>query len=136
MAILQGVYVNKIIGREKEICLLRQIQHSKKAEFVALYGRRRVGKTFLIQQCLSNKGVYLECAGLKDGNMHDQLTNFIKSFQAVFHPNLPLAIPRSWRDAFELLTQELKQLPKSKRSLSFWTRFHGLLQRGLDYCKT
>ena len=76
----------KIIGREKEKALLKQIVSSKNAEFVALYGRRRVGKTYLIQQCLSKKGVYLdlECTGFKDGNLQDQLTNFIKSFQDFF----------------------------------------------------
>ena len=37
-----------IIGREKEIAELKRYYHSGRAEFVAVYGRRRVGKTFLI----------------------------------------------------------------------------------------
>lgn len=109
----------KIVGREKEIAILNQIQSSKTAELVAFYGRRRVGKTFLVQQCLSNKGIYLECTGLKDGSMQDQLASFIKSFQAVFYPRLSLSVPKSWRDAFELLTQEIKQMPKSKKVIIF-----------------
>lgn len=133
------VNIIKIVGREKEISVLDQMQSSKRAELVALYGRRRVGKTFLVQQCLSNKGIYLECAGLKDGSMRDQLTNFIKSFQAVFYPNLLIAIPENWRDAFELLTQEIKQISKSKKVIIFldeipWlaTKKSRLLQ-SLDY---
>lgn len=128
-----------IIGRRKEIFLLEQVQRSKNAEFIAIYGRRRVGKTFLIQQCLSKKEVYLECTGLKDGNMQDQLTNFIKSFQIIFHPHLSLAVPKNWREAFELFTQEIKQIPKSKKIIFFldeipWlaTKKSKLLQN-LDY---
>jgi AAA+ ATPase superfamily predicted ATPase len=39
----------KIIGREKEKRLLETILHSKKPEFLVVYGRRRVGKTYLIR---------------------------------------------------------------------------------------
>ena len=131
--------MTKIIGRTKEIAILNQVQSSEKAELVALYGRRRVGKTFLIQQCLSNKGVYLECAGLKDGKMQDQLANFIKSFQVVFCPKYSLSVPTSWREAFELLTDEIRQTSKTKKIILFldelpWlaTKKSRLLQN-LDY---
>ena len=42
--------VNKIIGRQKEIALLQEIVDSSRAEFVAVYGRRRIGKTYLIDK--------------------------------------------------------------------------------------
>ncbi|MDR2472090.1 MAG: ATP-binding protein [Tannerella sp.] len=38
-----------IIGREREKKKLEEIFASKRSEFVAVYGRRRVGKTFLIR---------------------------------------------------------------------------------------
>ena len=41
-----------IIGREKEIEEFRHLYDSGKAEFVAIYGRRRVGKTFLVDETL------------------------------------------------------------------------------------
>jgi AAA+ ATPase superfamily predicted ATPase len=44
-----------IIGREKEIKELRRLYNSNKAEFVAIYGRRRVGKTFLVDETLKGK---------------------------------------------------------------------------------
>lgn len=44
-----------IIGREKEIKELKQLYNSDKAEFVAIYGRRRVGKTFLVDETLKGK---------------------------------------------------------------------------------
>ena len=44
-----------IIGRVKEIDILTRIYQSEKSEFVALYGRRRVGKSFLIEEVFRNK---------------------------------------------------------------------------------
>ncbi|MBQ3656721.1 MAG: ATP-binding protein [Bacteroidales bacterium] len=46
---------NNIIGRVQEIRLLDDLVASNKAEFVALYGRRRVGKTYLLQQYFDGK---------------------------------------------------------------------------------
>ncbi|HQS93152.1 MAG TPA: ATP-binding protein [Alphaproteobacteria bacterium] len=127
-----------LIGRKKEQRLLEKVMASEQAEFVAVYGRRRVGKTYTIQQCLSHAGVYFECTGTKDGNLHDQLLNFIKSFESTFYPKLSLKTPKSWREAFELLTLEIKKYPRQKIVLFFdelpWlaTRKSGLIQ-SLDY---
>jgi len=64
--------MTQIIGRKREREILSQILTSKKAEFIAVYGRRRVGKTFIIEQFFSHADIYFECTGIKDGNMHDQ----------------------------------------------------------------
>lgn len=47
--------MDKLIGRKKELHLFNQIKDSKSSSFVAVYGRRRVGKTFLIRQAFDNK---------------------------------------------------------------------------------
>jgi hypothetical protein len=47
--------IPEIIGRKKEQEKLQRIVESKKSEFLALYGRRRVGKTFLIKEYFSQK---------------------------------------------------------------------------------
>lgn len=128
----------QIISRLKEKELLDKLMSSKQAEFIALYGRRRIGKTFLIQQHLSKKGLYLECTGLKDGKLQAQLHNFTQSFSKAFYSGLPLQTPKSWREAFELLTIEIKK-HKNKKFIIFldelpWlaTRKSELLQN-LDY---
>ncbi|MBT4880406.1 MAG: ATP-binding protein [Alphaproteobacteria bacterium] len=127
-----------LIGRKKEQTILEKMLSSKEAEFVAIYGRRRVGKTYLIQQCLSQKGVYLECTGTKDGNLKTQLLNFTQSFSTTFYPGIPISSPKSWREAFELLTQEIIKHKNKKIILFFdelpWlaTRKSKLLQN-LDY---
>lgn len=108
-----------IVGREKEINLLEQIVASREAEFVAVYGRRRVGKTFLIQQVLSTKDIYLECTGIKDGSLQEQLLNFSNSFIKIFYPRISLQPPANWREAFELLTNEVKK-NSSKKVIVFF----------------
>ena len=47
-------YAN-IIGRNKEINILDRIYKSKKSELVAIYGRRRVGKSYLVSECFGKK---------------------------------------------------------------------------------
>ena len=49
--------INGIIGRQREIALLQEIYESPRAEFVAVYGRRRIGKTYLIDKFLSTSSL-------------------------------------------------------------------------------
>ena len=60
-----------IIGREVEIKRLRAAAESAKPEFVALYGRRRVGKTFLINQVFGTQFAF-KMTGVIDGRLNDQ----------------------------------------------------------------
>ncbi|NGX48265.1 MAG: hypothetical protein K1000chlam3_01656 [Chlamydiae bacterium] len=128
-----------IIGREREKRVFERAIRSKEAEFIALYGRRRVGKTFLVREYFSKKGTFLEVSGLKDASLSNQLENFIKSFSQTFHKGVPLRIPKSWQEAFELLTEQINIHLKSKKIIIFldefpWlaTRKSGLIQ-ALDY---
>lgn len=129
----------EIIGRKKEKAVLDHILVSKQAEFVAIYGRRRVGKTFLVRNTCSKKGVYFECSGLKDGTFEEQLANFSRKFSDIFYPGLALQTPKNWREAFELLTTEIKKIPKKKKVIVFMDELPWLatprskLLQNLDY---
>jgi AAA+ ATPase superfamily predicted ATPase len=107
---------DEIIGREKEKEVLDQVWKSKEAEFVAIYGRRRVGKTYLVQSYFSQKdvGTYLEASGAKDKPLRTQLNNFMKALSKAFFKGITLATPKSWDEAFDILTKELEDLPLSK----------------------
>lgn len=61
-------YAN-IIGRNKEIQILERIYKSKKSELVAIYGRRRVGKSYLVSECFGKK-ILFKAVGtyVKDGD--------------------------------------------------------------------
>ena len=73
--ILVAKYKSMVIGRENEIALLNQRLNSSKSEFIALYGRRRVGKTFLVKSVLEGKFTF-QLIGIAQATFKDQLTNF------------------------------------------------------------
>ncbi len=132
--------LKNIIGRTKEIKILDQILHSKEAEFLAIYGRRRVGKTHLVREYFSERdATYFEVSGEKDGSLHSQLENFIKILSDVFFDGISLQRPKSWKDAFELLTQQIEKTPKSKKIIIFMDELPWLagkkskLIQALDY---
>ena len=67
--------MERIIGRESEIKRLKAAVESAKPEFIALYGRRRVGKTFLINQLFRNQFAF-KVTGVIEGKLKDQFTAF------------------------------------------------------------
>ena len=109
----------KIVGRKAELQTLNELRQSKEAEFLAVYGRRRVGKTFLIREYFSNKGIFLEASGVKNLRLSQQLENFAGALSKSFFGNIPIQTPSSWKSAFKLLTEQLKKVPKNKKSIIF-----------------
>jgi AAA+ ATPase superfamily predicted ATPase len=69
-----------IIGRKEEIRLLKEAFQSKEASLVAIYGRRRVGKTFLIHNHYKDYIVF-ELAGMYGASLKQQLQQFSRSLQ-------------------------------------------------------
>ena len=69
--------MNKLfIGREKEQQQLKEYLNSEQSEFIAVYGRRRVGKTFLVQKVIGN-GYAFDVAGKNKVTMRIHLKNFM-----------------------------------------------------------
>lgn len=108
-----------IVGRNEELKILDRAMQSKQAEFVAIYGRRRVGKTYLIREYFSKKGIYLEATGIKNAPLKHQLEQFTKAYSKVFHEGVRLEIPSSWNEVFEMLTEKMEALPKNKKIIVF-----------------
>lgn len=103
-----------LTGREKEIAFLDRLKNSHKPEFVVVYGRRRVGKTYLIRQCFDEESIYFEMTGEKNASLEKQLGHFAKALSKTFFNQSPLEAPSSWSDAFEFLTH----LIQTKTSVS------------------
>lgn len=99
------------IGREKEQLLLKEYINSDQSEFVAVYGRRRVGKTYLIQQVIGNDYAFY-VAGMNNVTMRIQLKNFMQGIRRK-QPEVPLA--KTWLDAFIALENYLESLPSGKK---------------------
>lgn len=99
--------VSNIIGREKEIELFDKLYQSKRSEFIAVYGRRRVGKTFLIKEIFGNDYAF-HLTGLSRANTRGQLVNF-HATMVRFAPGLAdMTIPADWFSAFQLLIAYLE----------------------------
>ncbi len=75
---------NKIIGRINEIEIFNKIMKTSEPQLMALYGRRRVGKTYLIDNYFSGNPVFFEMTGIHNGNMSSQLEIFHKSLHKTF----------------------------------------------------
>ncbi|MEA5138570.1 AAA family ATPase [Arcicella rigui] len=102
-----------IIGRENELSALRALQSSEKSEFVAVYGRRRVGKTFLVRTAFEGKFVF-QVTGLGNANLSQQLTNFHIALQKAYK-NTPISQAADWLTAFQQLISYLKNTENPKK---------------------
>lgn len=110
----------KIIGRQREIMILDSLYQSNKAEFIAIYGRRRVGKTFLISQYFKNKGIYFEITGSKTASVSEQIENFHREFCALFGTDRYATVPVDWSEALHRLSETINQLDSSHKIIIFF----------------
>jgi len=130
----------KIVGRTKEQSTLKQLLNSEKAEFLALYGRRRVGKTFLIKNFFEKEScVFFYCSGLIDGTLIGHLEEFAKQIGRTFYSGAEISARKRWKDTFEDLNKAIAQIPSNKKIVLFFdelpwmaTPRSGLLQ-AIDY---
>ncbi len=132
-----------LIGREEELAILEGIYHSDEAEFIAVYGRRRVGKTFLIRTFFSSKDcLFFQISGIQHAKTSQQLTEFKKEIQNVFYSNFKstqLEMPKNWLTAFEMLTEAISAFGRDKQVVLFFDEFPWLatkkdkLLQALDY---
>jgi len=74
----------KVVGRYRELALFQKMKDSFDATFLAVYGRRRVGKTFLIRNALHDL-IRFELIGLHNGSIAEQLVNFSESLRQASH---------------------------------------------------
>ena len=112
--------MEKIIGREVEKAILLEILEYKDAELIAVYGRRRVGKTFLIRNSFE-KQLLFEFSGIHNASLEQQLENFSNVLSKA--AGLGIARPRSWLQAFGMLTDYLTPLIKRQRKVIFFDEF-------------
>jgi len=102
--------------------LLQEAVQSKKAGLLAVYGRRRVGKTFLIHSYFDNNLAF-ELTGMYGGSLKDQLQQFSKSLQKAAGSALSLKPPETWVEAFYALEQYLTGKSKKKKWVVFLDEF-------------
>lgn len=97
---------NSIVGRKKEIMELKKYLSSEQSEFIAVYGRRRVGKTFLIKELLEGQFTF-RMTGKENARLGEQLLNFsyaMSDFLGDDH------VPQNWTEAFRMLSKNIERL--------------------------
>lgn len=126
------------VGRHDETRIMRRLLKNKSADFVAVTGRRRVGKTYLIKE-VYKKDICFELTGTKDGLKEEQLANFTEQIQHYTNSIVDIAAPKSWQKAFVLLRKYIESIKTRKKKVIFfdeipWLSSHrsGFLQ-ALDY---
>lgn len=102
---------NSIIGRKEEQRIFRNYLDSPKAELVAVYGRRRVGKTYLIKSFFNNKFDFA-FSGMYNTPKDVQLSQFQKYLEK--YSNRPCKRFKNWFEAFDALQSYLETLQKDK----------------------
>lgn len=96
---------NTIIGRAKEIEHLKKYIASERSEFIAVYGRRRVGKTYLIKELFDGSFTF-RMTGRENAKLSDQLMNFSYAMTDFFGIN---DIPQNWAEAFRMLSKAIER---------------------------
>ena len=106
----------KVIGRQKEIRQLQSYSESGKSEFIAVYGRRRIGKTFLIDEFFQYKYSF-SVSGVLDGSPTEQMTAFTLALRKIGYQG---NTPQSWMEAFFSVSELLeKTLSENQRCVIF-----------------
>ena len=100
------------IGRKKELQLLHEIQNDDSSHFLAIYGRRRVGKTFLIREAFDYRFAF-QHAGLSDGGMKGQIFAFVSSLKDAGYEVKKQ--PKNWLEAFEYLKDLIRKSSEKKK---------------------
>ena len=107
--------MDKIIGRDSQFAKLRSYESSGKSEFIALYGRRRVGKTSLIRYYFKDKFDFF-VSGVLEGEREDQKTAFRTALQKYGYKG---PAPQNWHEAFEALGTIVSRCKRKKRCVVF-----------------
>jgi AAA+ ATPase superfamily predicted ATPase len=112
----------EVIGRGDEKAILDSIVSSSTASLTAVYGRRRVGKTYLIRTYLK-KQVLWNYSGVHNVSTEVQLEEFAKSLSTQLNNNIALPIPANWFAALDVLKTLVAPKLRRKKNVIFFDEF-------------
>ena len=124
--------MDKIVGREFEKNELKKALESTKSELVAVMGRRRVGKTFLIRNYLEEQ-IIVEFTGVQNVNNEVQLFHFMNVLKTIGLNETIETPPQSWLKAFGYLEQVLSTLKKPFKPVLFFDELPWLAGKSSDF---
>jgi len=118
-----------IVGRKKEIEILKDCYESDKSEFVALYGRRRIGKTFLVKELFESDFTFY-ATGILNGTRAVQLKSFNRETARRFGRDSSEA--KNWMEAFDNLNS-LVEKSTAGRKVIFLDEIPWMATRNSDF---
>ena len=110
------------VGRTEEITTLQSLLDSEQADLVAIIGRRRIGKTYLVKNAYKTSFSF-HITGVKDANKMTMIKAFVTKIEELSESKLPLAVPDNWLDAFRLLKNYLISLKSTQKKIVFLDEF-------------
>lgn len=125
---------NKFIGRDKEQAILVDALASENAEMIAVIGRRRVGKTFLVRSVYGNQ-IDIEFTGVQNATRKEQLTSFHFLLKRYSKVALDLPAPNNWLVAFHQLITVLETVPVKEKKILFFDELPWLATKKSGFLK-
>jgi predicted AAA+ superfamily ATPase len=123
-----------IIGRLNEQLILEKALKSNEPELIAIYGRRRVGKTYLVRQYF-NRHLLFDFSGVNNEFSKTQLLNFRNTLVAAAKQQIPPSVPESWTEAFMQLQQFVEPQIKKIKGVIFLDEFPWLNSQRSGFLK-
>lgn len=111
--------MEKLVGRITEKKILENALAYSGAELIAMYGRRRVGKTFLIRS-VYEKYIRFEFIGVHNATMEEQLENFSFAMKKAIGSPVDIVVPKTWVAAFHALENILEPTIKKSKAVIFF----------------
>lgn len=108
-----------LIGREEEAGILTDCLRSRSSELVAVYGRRRVGKTYLVRTVYYND-LCFELTGIYNASLATQLSNFNAALASATGKKSKPLVPSNWLEAFQQLKKYIEGIRTKKKKVIFF----------------
>ncbi len=107
-----------MVGRIEEIKTLNQAMTSSQSELIAIYGRRRIGKTYLIREHFKSNLIFSN-SGLYAATQKEQLKEFAKNLNLSSKSKTTIPIPKDWFQAFEMLEKIIENKKSNSKKVIF-----------------
>lgn len=106
------------IGRNNELKILTSLLEHNKPHFVAVYGRRRIGKTEMIRHFYQTSSLFsIEFTGKKGASKQNQIASFLRVNKATFHT--PKLQAKEWAEAFDILKECIEGMSEENKKVIF-----------------
>jgi uncharacterized protein len=108
----------EMVGRTNERKILDEAMQSSQSELIAIYGRRRIGKTYLIREHFA-KDLIFSMSGLFDATLQEHLREFASCLKAASQKDISVKTPKNWFEAFDRLKTLIETHPMKSKKVIF-----------------